>query len=80
MTTTRRAKRGRPRKGPDNIKGIRLDIRIAEAEKQVFRAAAELAGLDLSAWIRERLRQVAKEELQESGCPVPFMRTTNSSM
>lgn len=64
---------GRPPKGSDKIKSIRLDMRLNEAEKEGFRAAAELSGLDLSAWIRERLRQVAWKELEKAGRPVPFI-------
>jgi hypothetical protein len=74
MKTTRKTRLGRPPKGSDRIKGIRLDMRLETAEKAGFRAAAELAGLDLSAWIRERLRRVARDELEEAGQPVPFLR------
>lgn len=73
MKKTRKKRRGRPPKGSDKIKGIRLDMRLQEAEKEGFRAAAELSGLDLSAWIRERLRRVARQELEEAGQPVPFV-------
>lgn len=68
-------RRGRPPKGSDKIKGIRLDMRLEQAEKDGFRAAAELSGLDLSAWIRERLRQVAWKELEKAGRPVPFLNS-----
>jgi uncharacterized protein (DUF1778 family) len=73
MKTLKNKRRGRPRKGSDKIKGIRLDMRLEIAEKQAFKAAAELSGLDLSAWIRERLRKAAKSELQEASQPVPFL-------
>ena len=49
-------------------------MRVDEAEKEGFRAAAELSGLDMSAWIRERLRQAAWKELERAGQPVPFIR------
>ena len=75
MKTTRKKRVGRPPKGSDKIKGIRLDMRLETAEKDGFRAAAELAGLDLSAWIRERLRRVARDELVEAGREVPFLKT-----
>jgi hypothetical protein len=65
---------GRPPKAPEKTKGLRLEIRLDEAEKDGFRAAAELSGLELSAWIRERLRQVAWKELERVGRPVPFVR------
>jgi hypothetical protein len=50
-----------------------MDMRISPAEKEGFKAAADLAGLDLSAWIRERLRRVAWEELERAGQTVPFL-------
>jgi hypothetical protein len=73
MKTNNKKRRGRPLKGSDKIKGIRLDVRLEEVEKQAFCAAAQLNGLDLSAWIRERLRKAAKADLQEAGQPVPFL-------
>jgi hypothetical protein len=73
MKTPSKKRLGRPPKGSDKIKGIRLDMRLEESEKEGFRAAAELAGLDLSAWIRERLRQIARKELDGAGIPVPFL-------
>ena len=73
MKPTEEKRRGRPPKGADKVKGIRLDMRLDEAEKEAFRAAAELSGLDLSAWIRERLRRVARGELEKAGQSVPFL-------
>jgi hypothetical protein len=51
----------------------RLELRLEDAEKQAFRDAADLAGLPLSAWVRERLRHAARSELQEFGRPVGFL-------
>ncbi len=48
---------------------MRLDVR----EKAAFKEAADLAGLALSAWVRERLRQAAKKELTDSGREVAFL-------
>jgi hypothetical protein len=72
MTHTIQKRRGRPPKSSDKAKAVRLDIRLSEAEKEAFALAAELAGIDLSAWIRERLRIIAKRELQAAGKTVPF--------
>jgi hypothetical protein len=72
MSTTSQKRRGRPPKGSGAVKGFRLEIRLDEAEKDGFRAAAELSGLELSGWIRERLRSVAWKELERAGQPVPF--------
>ena len=66
-------RRGRPPKAAGKTKGFRLDMRLEEAEKEAFREAAELAGLDMSGWIRERLRAVAWKELERAGRPVPFL-------
>jgi antitoxin component of RelBE/YafQ-DinJ toxin-antitoxin module len=51
-----------------------IKIRLASEEKQAFQQAADLAGLALSAWIRERLRMVAIRELEGAGYPVPFIQ------
>ncbi|MCX5634393.1 MAG: hypothetical protein NTW55_00930 [Planctomycetota bacterium] len=46
-----------------------FDIRLSAKEKQGFREAADIAGLPLSAWVRERLRCIAARELQDAGKP-----------
>jgi hypothetical protein len=71
---TNMKRRGRPPKGSDKIKGIRLDMRIEAAEKEAFRAASELAGLDMSGWIRERLRAAARKELGAAERPIAFLQ------
>jgi hypothetical protein len=65
-------KPGRPKKEPDKAKGELLQVRVDVSEKQGFTEAASLAGLALSAWVRERLRLIARRELQEVGRPIPF--------
>jgi hypothetical protein len=77
---TKQTKRGRPRKDPQRTKGDYLDIRLEVAEKQAFRDAADLAGLDLSAWVRERLRAAARHELEEAGLPVAFLHKQAASV
>jgi len=67
------SKQGRPRKTDRSIRMDYLEVRLQSAEKQAFKDAAELAGLPLSAWVRERLRLAAKRELQESGKPIAFL-------
>ncbi len=49
-------------------------MRLGISEKEAFREAAELAGIPLSAWVRERLRQVAVRELKNAARPVAFLR------
>jgi predicted HicB family RNase H-like nuclease len=66
-------KRGRPPKRVNQVKRRYLQVRVDSAEKASFDAAADLAGLALSAWVRERLRLVARTELQAAGQPVAFL-------
>jgi hypothetical protein len=51
-----------------------IQIRLDTEEKQAFQEAAHLAGIALSAWIRERLRLVAIRELEGAGYPIPFIQ------
>ncbi len=66
-------KRGRPPVDAKSAKTLHLDMRLGVAEKQAFKEAADLAGLALSAWIRERLRTAARKELEGASRPVPFL-------
>ena len=52
-----------------------LQIRLTKAEKQGIAEAAELAGIPLSAWVRERLRRMAVRELEEASRPIAFLTT-----
>jgi uncharacterized protein (DUF1778 family) len=70
---------GRPPKGSAETKSQSVLLRLEPGEKEGFRAAADLAGIDLSAWIRERLRRIARQELEEAGLPIPFIRQPNLS-
>jgi len=63
---------GRPKKPPEQRRSESLEVRLDFQEKSAFREAAAIAGLALSAWVRERLRRVAAEELAEADLPVPF--------
>jgi hypothetical protein len=57
----------------DRTKDEYLDVRLERAEKQAFKEAAELAGIPLATWVRERLRHVARRELQAAGRPIAFL-------
>jgi hypothetical protein len=70
---TNQRQRGRPKKAPERAKDEYLEVRLEKAEKQAFRDAADLAGLGLSAWVRERLRSIARHELEGAGIPVAFL-------
>jgi hypothetical protein len=58
-------------------KGELLQIRLTAKEKLAFRQSAELAGLAISAWVRERLRQSAVRELQGASRQIPFLDGSN---
>lgn len=66
-------KRGRPRKEANLALAERVHLRITQGEKQGFQEAAHLSGLEMSAWIRERLRMIAAKELLKAGQAVPFL-------
>jgi len=51
-----------------------LQIRLTEAEKRGFSAAADLAGIPLSSWVRERLRLAAIRDLESAGQKIPFVK------
>lgn len=63
-------------KGGRPVKANKLDqtlkIRMDAAEKRAFQDAADLAGISVSAWMRERLRRDAVRELEEASRPVAF--------
>ena len=50
-----------------------LQIRLTDKEKAAFQAAADLAGIPLSSWVRERLRLAAIRDLESAGLRVPFV-------
>lgn len=52
-----------------------VELRVQPTEKQAFKEAAELAGISLSSWVRERLRLAAIRELENAGRVVPFIAT-----
>jgi predicted HicB family RNase H-like nuclease len=64
---------GRPRKPPESTKSRYLQVRVQEVEHTSFAAAAELSGLDVSAWVRTTLRAAARKQLEGFGESVPFL-------
>ena len=50
-----------------------LQIRLSDDEKRGFQTAADLAGIPLSSWVRERLRLAAIRDLESAGRKVPFV-------
>ncbi len=65
-------KPGRPK--TDDPRVDYLDIRLATSEKRGFAEAAQLAGIPLSTWVRERLRMAAIRELESAGRAAPFIK------
>lgn len=57
------------------MKSESMEIRVRPEEKEAFKRAAELAGISLSSWARERLRLAAIRELEGSGLQVPFVKS-----
>lgn len=53
-----------------------IKVRVTEPEKAAFRQAADIAGIALSAWVRERLRRTTIRELEEAGRQIPFLQVT----
>lgn len=51
-----------------------LQIRLTAEEKQGFQLPAEVAGIPLSSWVRERLRLAAIRDLEGAGIRVPFIK------
>jgi uncharacterized protein (DUF1778 family) len=67
------AKAGRPKKPKGTAKEEYLELRLDAAEKQAFKDAAELSGMAVSVWVRERLRKAARKELEDADRPVAFL-------
>lgn len=73
METQQQKRPGRPKKSSDQLQTEYLDVRLTGAEKQAFKDAADVAGMPVSAWVRERLRKASAKELQEVGQSAAFM-------
>jgi uncharacterized protein (DUF1778 family) len=51
-----------------------IQVRVTPEEKAGIIEAAEIAGISLSSWVRERLRIAAIRDLEGAGRKVPFIR------
>jgi predicted HicB family RNase H-like nuclease len=67
-------RRGRPPKGSGQTRGELMQVRLDPTEREAFKDAAALAGVPLSAWVRERLRQAALKELRAAEHPIAFLK------
>lgn len=65
--------RGRARKSPQDKKSHTFQIRLTDGEKRAFQRAADLAGIGMSSWMRERLRRASIRELEEAGEVAAFL-------
>lgn len=50
-------------------------IRVSQLEKEGFARAAEISGIGLSAWARQKLRSAAIKDLQDVGMKIPFIKS-----
>lgn len=64
---------GRPPKPLARRKQGFIKIRVESAEQEAFQKAADIVGIPLSAWVRERLRGASIRELEEIGLRAPFL-------
>jgi hypothetical protein len=51
-----------------------LFLRVRASEKLAFERSAQIAGISVAAWIRERLRLAAARELEAVGQKIPFAK------
>ncbi len=54
-------------------KDMSVEVRMQRTEKTTFQECAEMSGLSLSGWIRERLRRAAIKELEDASRPIGFL-------
>jgi hypothetical protein len=52
----------RPKKDEGKARDHLMQVRLQVREYDEFKKAADSAGLDLSSWVRERLRMAARKE------------------
>ncbi len=48
-------------------------LRLSAGEKEAFKLASGMAGISLSAWVRERLRHAAIRELEAASRSIAFL-------
>ena len=67
-------KQGPRRKPAHERHDKRILMSVTQAEFDAFDAAARLAGVSRSSWIRQRCRDAARTELEAAGQPIPFLK------
>jgi len=48
-------------------------VRLTDHEKKAFQDAADLSGISVAAWMRDRLRRAATRELEDAGREIAFL-------
>lgn len=56
------AKAGRPKLDPTGAPSKFMPVRTTAAEQELYREAAQRAGMTFSEWVRDRLSKAAKRE------------------
>lgn len=64
---------GRPLTPDGKRKSLYLQVRIQGQERQAFKSAADLCGLEVSGWVRLRLREAAIKDLAAAGKKIAFI-------
>jgi hypothetical protein len=57
----------RPKKKKGESRDKLMQIRLQDSEYAAFKRAAETVGLDLSSWVRVKLRYAARKDLKANG-------------
>lgn len=60
------------------MKDHAVQIRVSSEERLAFNQAAQLSGIPLSSWVRERLRLAAIRELENAGQKIPFVKNLDT--
>ena len=71
-------KKRQPSAVSSSLKTKLFQMRLDAGEKQAFNDAAKIAGLSLSAWVRERLRRAAIRELEDANRKIAFLSNIDS--
>jgi hypothetical protein len=57
----------RPKKNEAEARGKLMQVRVQDREYEMFKESADAAGLDLSGWVRARLRDAALRDKKKYG-------------
>jgi predicted HicB family RNase H-like nuclease len=57
----------RPKKESDEARSKLMQVRLQVKEYREFKDAAEAAGMELSVWVRAKLRDAARRDVRKYG-------------